>query len=57
MTRCSPEQGVPWWCNSGDGDRQWWLGGVAEGVGKVIEGAHGVGAEVGRCQGGREGPE
>jgi hypothetical protein len=46
--RGSPEQGVPQWRKPTGGVRRWWRGGAAEGAGKVVEGAHGVGAEVRR---------
>jgi hypothetical protein len=53
-TRCSPEQGVPWRRNSSGEECRWWRGGVAEGVGKVVEGAHNVGAELGAVSRGSE---
>jgi hypothetical protein len=36
------------------GERRWWHGGAAEGTGKGVEGAHGVGAELGVVMGGSE---
>jgi hypothetical protein len=45
--RGSLEQGVPRRCKLSGGERRWWSRGAAEGAGKGVEGAHGVGAELG----------
>jgi hypothetical protein len=52
--RGSPEQGVPWRCNLSGGERRWGCGGAVEGAGKVVEVAHGVGAELGSVLRGSE---
>jgi hypothetical protein len=49
--RGSPEQGVPWQCKPSGGERRWWSRGATEGTGKGVEGAHGVGAELGALMG------
>jgi hypothetical protein len=38
--------GCPWWHGSAKEERQWWSGGVAEGTGKEVRGAPGIGAEL-----------
>jgi hypothetical protein len=45
--RGSPERGVPWWRKPSSGERRWWSRGAAEGVGKGVEVAHGIGVEFG----------
>jgi hypothetical protein len=52
--RGSPEQGVPQWHKPSGGEQRWWRRGAAEGTGKGVEGAHGVGAELGAVTGGLE---
>jgi hypothetical protein len=50
--QCSPESCCPRRRNPRGGERRWWRGRAVEGTGKVIEGAHGVGAELGAVLGG-----
>jgi hypothetical protein len=51
----SPEQRVPLWHKPSSGERRWWSIGAAEGVGKGVKGAHGLGAELGVVSGSSEG--
>jgi hypothetical protein len=52
--RGSPEQGVPRWRNPSGGERWWGHGGAVGGADKVVEGAHGVGADLGAVSMGSE---
>jgi hypothetical protein len=49
--RGSPEHGVPRRCKPSSGERRWWSTGAAEGTDKGVEGARGVGAELGAVRG------
>jgi hypothetical protein len=51
----SPEQGVPRRCKPSGGERRCWSKLAAEGAGKGVEGAPGVGAVLGVVSGGSEG--
>jgi hypothetical protein len=47
--------GCPRWLGSAREERWWWSGGAAEGTGKEVWGAPGVGAELGVVTGSSEG--
>jgi hypothetical protein len=46
--------GVPQQCNPQSGERRWGLGGAVVGTGKVVEGAHVIGGELGVVSRGSE---
>jgi hypothetical protein len=49
--------GFPQWRKPSGGERWWWHLGAAKDTGKGVEGAPGVGAELGAVLGGVEGTE
>jgi hypothetical protein len=48
-------EGCPWWLGSAGEELQWWSGGAAEGAGKEVRGAPGIGAELRVVTGSSEG--